>query len=117
MAKRTPRQGPFDDYVEWTEHRYDPGYFLGGRLPPHLRKTALGPKGRRLAGVLLGVAAVATLATALGAVGSVRPGEWPLYGLFYGALFLLTSVAAVKMYRSGKGTTQKGGPSQPNPEA
>ena len=116
MAKRTSRKGPFDDYVEWTQHRYDPGYYLGGNLPPHLRKAALGPKGRRLAGMLLGVAAVATAASALGAIGAVRPPEWPLYGLFYGALFLLTACAAVKMFRAGTTSQRRNEASQPTPE-
>ena len=47
------RPDPIADYIEWTEHRYDPGYYLGGRIPPHLRKASLGRRGRRLASWLL----------------------------------------------------------------
>src|SRR5438094_7894864 len=28
---------PIEDYKEWTEHRYTPGYYVGGRLPPATR--------------------------------------------------------------------------------
>ena len=30
-------QKPIQDYVEWTQHRYEPGYYLGGRLSPFMR--------------------------------------------------------------------------------
>src|SRR5437660_1011797 len=32
MAKRS--RDPFEDWREWQDHRYDPGYFLGGRIHP-----------------------------------------------------------------------------------
>jgi hypothetical protein len=35
--KHTKERDPIADYKEWTEHRYDPGYFTGGRLPPGIR--------------------------------------------------------------------------------
>ena len=44
MAKRKKWRDPFADYIEWTEHRFDPGYYLGGRIPPHLKKAV----GRRI---------------------------------------------------------------------
>jgi hypothetical protein len=53
MGKEKQPPDPIGDYIEWTEHRYDPGYYLGGRIPPHLRKSNLGPRGRRNAGILL----------------------------------------------------------------
>jgi hypothetical protein len=56
MPRRTQPSDPIADYIEWTEHRYDPGYYLGGRIPPHLKKATLGPKGRRNGGILLLVA-------------------------------------------------------------
>ncbi|HET9016000.1 MAG TPA: hypothetical protein VFN57_10420 [Thermomicrobiaceae bacterium] len=51
MAKRQrshARRGPRateqpDDAVrgwsEWLDHQYDPGYYVGGRVPPRLRRT------------------------------------------------------------------------------
>jgi hypothetical protein len=40
MAKRKQWRDPFADYIEWTEHRYDPGYYLGGRIPVTERSNA-----------------------------------------------------------------------------
>jgi hypothetical protein len=38
MSKHGPPQGdPFADLREWQDHRYDPGYFLGGRIHPILK--------------------------------------------------------------------------------
>ena len=53
-------QNPVDNYIEWSQHRLDPGHYLGGTLPPHLRKSALGPRARRLSGVLLMLMGVLT---------------------------------------------------------
>ena len=61
MPKRDQRPDPIRDYIEWTNHRFDPGYYLGGNLPPTLRKASLGPKGRRLSGIALAISAVLTI--------------------------------------------------------
>jgi len=37
MSKKKNPNDPIGDYVEWTEHRYDPGYYTGGRLSPTMR--------------------------------------------------------------------------------
>src|SRR5205085_101979 len=37
MSKKKTRDDPIGDYVEWTEHRYDPGHYTGGRLSPATR--------------------------------------------------------------------------------
>lgn len=97
MARRRNPSDPFADYLEWIEHRYDPGYYLGGNLPPHLRKASLGPRARRLAGILLGIMALETLAAIAGNLGSMS--QWELLGAAAGAL--LTSAAAVTMYKAG----------------
>jgi hypothetical protein len=31
------RKNPFGDLIEWQDHRYDPGYFTGGKIHPLLR--------------------------------------------------------------------------------
>lgn len=49
------------EYKEWAAHRYDPGHYLGGTLHPHLRKYALGPRGRRIAAALLALMALSTV--------------------------------------------------------
>ena len=28
---------PIEQYKEWVDHRYTPGYYLGGRVPPGVR--------------------------------------------------------------------------------
>lgn len=53
MPKAKGRQDPIGNYVEWARHRYDPGHYLGGTIPPHLRKSSLGPRARRLSGMML----------------------------------------------------------------
>lgn len=53
MAKRRQRPDPFALYLEWAQHRYNPGHYLGGTIEPHLRKASLGPRARRRSGQLL----------------------------------------------------------------
>jgi hypothetical protein len=109
MAKRGRRQPPADnrsrhrdpiaDYVEWTENRYNPGYYLGGNIAPHLRKAELSPKGRRLSAVLLGVEGLIALGVSIAYLSE---------SLFFGAHLLalapgiLFCWAAVVMFRSGR---------------
>ena len=58
MEKKEERD-PIADYIEWTNHRYTPGYYLGGRVPPHIKNLgSLGRKGRRTAGLLFLVGGV-----------------------------------------------------------
>jgi hypothetical protein len=33
-----PPPDPAPEYTEWIQHRYDPGYWLGGRIPPYLKR-------------------------------------------------------------------------------
>ena len=59
MAKRRkatdPPPDPAPELTEWNLHRYDPGYYLGGKLPPTVRwyQRAAGPIERSLIGMLL----------------------------------------------------------------
>jgi hypothetical protein len=82
-------------YQEWVTHRYDPGYYLGGNIAPHLDTTRLGPRARRYSAALLGFMA---LVTALMVVGEVRSGSWFHLAMALGLLALVTG-AAIKMYR------------------
>jgi hypothetical protein len=94
MGNRKRLDDPIATYIEWSKHRYDPGYYLGGNLPPHLRKASLGPKGRRFAGILLGLMAFMTFASAL----AMSAFHLPVMEV---ALVVLIAAAAVKMYRAG----------------
>jgi hypothetical protein len=70
MGKRKrDRDDPIGEYVEWTENRYNPGYWLGGRVPPHV-KQSLTSKDRRWVG------AIRLLPFVVAAVLSWRRG-WP----------------------------------------
>jgi len=62
---------PIAEYKDWSEHRYDPGYFTGGRLPPTIRayQKILKPRDKR---VLLVLLMIAGLVAVLGAI-------WPLF--------------------------------------
>lgn len=97
MPKHKRPRDPVADYVEWTDHRYDPGYYLGGNLPPHLRKESLGPRARRKAGLLLGIMAVASVVAAAGSMGFAS--HWEMLASV--GLVGLIGLAAVKMYRAG----------------
>jgi hypothetical protein len=37
MGKRRKRRSSIDDWVEWQDHIFVPGYWVGGRIPPFLR--------------------------------------------------------------------------------
>jgi hypothetical protein len=45
--RRRKDDDPIADYVEWSNHRYDPGYYLGGNIPPFLRRLDRNPMHRR----------------------------------------------------------------------
>jgi hypothetical protein len=46
MSKRGQREpDPFHEIREWQDHRYDPGYFLGGRVHPILKGSRPNPYG------------------------------------------------------------------------
>ena len=36
MGKPKERQDPIAALEEWHDHQYDPGHYIGGRLPPYL---------------------------------------------------------------------------------
>jgi hypothetical protein len=94
MSKEKQRPDPIADYIEWTEHRYDPGYYLGGRIPPHLRKSSLGPKGRRNAGILLLILGIVGCAGMMWSPGDtwirVTAATWPALMIFAGVVMLLS---------------------------
>src|SRR5215204_1475763 len=106
MPEDRSGEDPFGMYIEWAEHRLNPGHYLGGTIEPHLRKSTLGPRARRLSGVLLlfsGVSGLAGVATSTTAV-PITPGLgfYPYLSLALGgAVSVLTLVAGVVMFRAG----------------
>jgi len=54
---------PIVQYQEWTEHRYDRGHWLGGRVDPVTRSVWSAKPGQRrtIGGVIVGLSLVALL--------------------------------------------------------
>lgn len=101
-TRHSQRPDPIGDYIEWTNHRYDPGYYLGGNIPPLLRKATLGPRARRLSGIWLAIRAALAIGSIV-AFASIPPGFtfWEL--AFDMALAALIVSAAAAMLRSTVG--------------
>jgi hypothetical protein len=55
MRVPDPPPDPAPDLTEWNQHRYDPGYYLGGKLPPLVRayQRVAGRTEKSLIGMLL----------------------------------------------------------------
>jgi hypothetical protein len=60
MAKRNKASHPsqyLNDLEEWNEHQYDPGHYLGGRIPPLFKYSTgtggIGKRSRRGLGLVL----------------------------------------------------------------
>jgi hypothetical protein len=96
MPKGKGRQDPLGNYIEWAHHRYDPGHYLGGTIEPHLRKSSLGPRARRLSGLMLLVGGL--MGIALTALFAREGGTGALVQL--GAYSALSIAAGVAMRRS-----------------
>lgn len=52
QQKHTDSDEYINDLEEWMEHQYDPGYWTGGNIPPHIKYMKRPP---RLILLLLGV--------------------------------------------------------------
>ena len=89
-SRRGPRPNPEDgdalqDWGDWLDHQYVPGYYTGGRIPPFLRRSGrASPYGYVL--VVGGVfTLLAMIVVAFGGQGRLlQPG--PLVGLAISAL-------------------------------
>ncbi len=42
MSKSKKQEDPIEQWKEWLDNRYNPGYFLGGRIHPVYRATGTG---------------------------------------------------------------------------
>jgi hypothetical protein len=96
MHKKTEQPDPIRLYAESTQHRYDPGYYLGGIAPPHLRKNALGHRARRFASLLIGIMAILSSGAAAGSLAS----DNVFVGSLLALLAVLTTAAAWRMSRA-----------------
>jgi len=83
---------PAPDYTEWIKHRYDPGYYTGGRIPPYLRRK---PDGNNY-GWLLIFGALVVLAMMVGEINQeARPDIIALAG----AAVVIQFLAGLKLLR------------------
>ncbi len=88
------------DYAEWTANRYNPGYYLGGTLVPHLRKSRLSLRARRMSAGLLAIQGTLQLLVTYGMWRSMDIDWWA--AVASAAFGVLLCTAAVVMYRSGR---------------
>jgi hypothetical protein len=93
MSKQKDRDDPIADYIEWTNNRYNPGYYLGGNIPPYLRKSRLGRRGRLLVGASLVLSAVIGLGDIIAA--------WPWADGFSRLEIVMTSLIVVLIASAG----------------
>ena len=88
-----------EHYREWSDHRLDPGHYLGGNPQPHLDVARTGPRGRRRAGVFIGVIAAMTTAAAVS--------EWPSGNTLTRSISLLFAgiwwAGAIRLFRRRRG--------------
>ena len=98
VKKHVPEGDPFADLKEWQDHRYDPGYFTGGRIHPLLKAA----RPNRYGWVLLTVGLIV-----LGGVLSGLDRETPPWQFVGAALFCaLYVVAGVKLLRRRSDTSR-----------
>jgi len=85
---------PFALQLEWLANRYNPGYFLGGRIRPELHVSSLGWHAKRNAAVVAFFFGLVSLATSFAETVFIRlPGDpWSL------AFGLLSVAAGVRIW-------------------
>ncbi|NIN67266.1 MAG: hypothetical protein GTO63_21720 [Anaerolineae bacterium] len=118
MGKRRKRKTSIDDWVEWQDHIFVPGYWTGGRIPPFL----LGKRPNKVGYILLaqGLFCLTVLALWFGVWLARSEPPWTLdlewnnvLALAFlggvGALQIASGVALLRKPRSKK-TRHKSGP-------
>jgi len=96
-----PPPDPAPDYTEWIEHRYDPGYYTGGRIPPYLKRKPGGP-GSPIGWVFIVGAAIA-LVIVVAEIRQNRGIESILNTIFVAAVVLLQLLAGIKLLGGDRG--------------
>lgn len=111
MGKGRGPKDPFGTYREWSEHRLNPGHYLGGTIEPHLRKSELGPRARRLSGIMLvlsgGTGLLSLLSLELTSTGDTSAGFRYLAILLSVGLLVLFVWAGVTMFRPNSRKSRK----------
>ena len=96
MDNQDDNRDPIADYIEWTQNRYNPGYFLGGRIRPELRKARLSPRGRRLSAALLALQGLMSLTLSIGYLVAMSFSWEGVPSVGYGILLCWAAVAMFK---------------------
>lgn len=96
--------GAISRYKEWVEHRYDPGYYLGGRLPPLIRALQGETPGAEMYGAVLiafGLGSIFWAAATVWEAGLDRSGAFvtSVFTILLGVLMLGAGVTAVRRAR------------------
>ena len=92
-SRHGPRQTPqsddgLQDWQEWLDHQYVPGYYVGGRVPPFLRRSGHPSRTGWALAVVGAVTVAATVLTGL------RGGGFSLPGTAFGGLLGALEVGA-----------------------
>ena len=101
MKRLKPGEDPLERIREWQDHRYDPGYFTGGRIDPLLT----GGRPNRYGWVLL------IIGTAFGAVFLVADFsdlQWWQRILAWAYVLLLVTAGVKLLRRKGRKTARHG---------
>ncbi len=96
MDDQDDSRDPIADYIEWTQNRYNPGYFLGGRIRPELRKARLSPRGRRLSAALLAIEGLMSLALSIGYIVTMSFSWEGVPSVGFGVLYCSAAVTMFK---------------------
>lgn len=106
MRKRKGPPDPFADYIEWSNNRYNPGHYLGGNIPPYLRKSSLGPRASHRMGVSLAISAILGFAVLLTALPWSQR-DFGLSMVVSVVSVVLVGGAAVAMFRNSRRKSQR----------
>jgi len=95
MSKHSKQDDPLDEFREWQDHQFVPGYYLGGRVPPFLKGKVPNRFGYALLGTGI-LSIVGTVATLLSPRYQQTGVDW--YFLFFGiSIGVLQLIAGVKL--------------------
>jgi hypothetical protein len=93
---------PAPEYTEWIQHQYDPGYWLGGRVPPYLRREQTkNSRGNRYGWLLL-LGVVMTVIEIPAVLRDNASGMRFLHGMLIAATALISVVAGVRLLSGPK---------------
>jgi hypothetical protein len=99
---RNQREDPFADWREAQDHRYDPGYWLGGRIDPLIRASHKSNRPNKYGWVLL-VSGFFTVATTVPSLGGGASASDILDSLLFLAFGVVLIAAGVRMVQPRRG--------------